>query len=177
MHIEKLPLLLKSSGLTFESWNAIICTKSIHRASLYCNLWNLVKEMIRHVTWLLLLIQFKGSSQLGSHLTNILFTSLILSILIIHSVIVIYFPLTPYFGSLTCANTGMVEHAARSCHALDWSSIIAEFMLLLLQALHQDSVDTDLDQLSIHQLRSTTSHSESTLTLLNLPWNRCIKQI
>lgn len=81
-------LLLKSSGLTFESWNAIICNKSIHRASLYCNLWNLVKKMIGHVTWSLLSIELQGSSQLGSRLASILFCSCILSIVIAHSVIV-----------------------------------------------------------------------------------------
>lgn len=56
---------LKSLGLTLECWNAIICSKSVHRASLYCNLRNLLKKMVGKVFWLILSITFQGYSPPG----------------------------------------------------------------------------------------------------------------
>lgn len=99
--------------------------------------------------------------------------------LIIHSVIVIPcidLP-APHFGSLTCANIGMVEHAARSCRALDWSSITNEFFLLLLPALRQASMETNLELPGVQTWIQIFTCSESSLTSERFPWNRCTKQI
>lgn len=144
-------MLPKSLCLTLECWNAIICNKSVHRASLYCNVRNLVKKMVGEVSWLILLIKFQGYSQPGSHLANILFTLWVLSALIIHSVIVIpCIHLPPLLEVSHVQTLAWYSIQPRACGALDWSSTTNEFLLPLLPALQQASVDTDLEQPSIY---------------------------
>lgn len=133
-----------------------------NRASLYCNLRNLVKKIVGKVTWLILLIKFQGYSQPGSHFANILFTLWVLPILIIHSVIVI--PCIHLPPSLEVSHVQILAWYSlqpRSCRALDWSSITNEFSLLLLPALQQASMDTDLEQPRVDQHASKSSHIQN----------------
>lgn len=122
-----------------------------NRASLYCNVRNLVMKMVGKVTWLILLIKFQGYFQPGSNLANILFTLWVLPILIIHSVIVIpCIHLPPILEVSHVQILAWCSMQPRSCRALDWSSITNEFLLLLLPVLQQASMDTDLEQPSIY---------------------------
>lgn len=118
--------------------------------------------MVGKVTWLILLIKFQGYSQSGSHFANILFTLWVLPILIIHSVIVIpCIRLPPILEVSHVQILAWYSMQPRSCRALDWSSIINEFLLLLLPALQQASMDSNLEQPSINQHRSKSSHIQN----------------
>lgn len=122
-----------------------------NRASLYCNVRDLVMKMVRKVTWLILLIKFQGYSQPGSHFANILFTLWVLPVLTIHSVIVIpCIHLPPILEVSHVQILAWYSVQPSYCRALDWSSITNEFLLLPLPALQQASMDTDLEQPGVY---------------------------
>ena len=141
--------LLKSLGLTLASWNAIICNKSVHRASLYnfekpsqencrwSSLINFVNKMARlFSTWLSPckhIVRLVGSFSLDysfSHCHALHFSAPVLEVSLVQML----------------AWCGMQP---RSCRALDWSSSGNERLLLLLPVLQQASTDANLEQPSI----------------------------
>lgn len=142
-------VLLKSLGLTLASWNAIICNKSVHRAWLY-NFEKPSQEIVDEVAWLNLLIKCHAILNLAFTLQTYCslygFFQSDYSFSHCHP---LHVSLPPIFGSLTCANVGMVQHAAQVLPCLDWSSSSNEFLLLLLPVLQQASMDTSLEQPSM----------------------------
>lgn len=144
-------VLLKSLGLTLASWNAIICNKNVHRASLY----NFEKPSQENCRWSSLINFINKMSRLFStwlspckHIVRLVGSfSLDYSFSHCHP---LHLSLPPILEVSHAQTLAWYSMQPRSCRALDWSSISNEFLLLLLPVLQQASVDTHLEQPSIN---------------------------